>query len=64
MFDVAADLTLKGAAVHDELTMPGNFWGKPLKLADMIDVGIRSSYVASWSATPIMAKQDKALRRD
>ncbi|RZI72061.1 MAG: SDR family NAD(P)-dependent oxidoreductase [Pseudomonas sp.] len=54
-------LVNNAAAVHDELTMPGNFWEKPLKLADMIDVGIPSSYVASRYAAPIMAKQDKAL---
>lgn len=54
-------LVNNAAAVHDELTMPGNFWEKPLKLADMIDVGIRSSYVASWYAAPIMARQAKAL---
>lgn len=54
-------LVNNAAAVHDELTQPGNFWEKPLKLADMIDVGIRSSYVASWYAAPIMTKQDKAL---
>lgn len=54
-------LVNNAAAVHDELTMPGNFWEKPLKLADMIEVGIRSSYVASWYAAPIMARQDKAL---
>ena len=54
-------LVNNAAAVYDELTMPGNFWEKPLKLADMIDVGIRSSYVASWYAAPIMAAQEKAL---
>lgn len=50
-------LVNNAAAVYDELTQPGNFWEKPLKLADMIDVGIRSSYVASWYAAPIMARQ-------
>ena len=54
-------LVNNAAAVHDELTQPGNFWEKPLKLADMIDVGIRSSYVASWYAAPIMTAQHKAL---
>ena len=41
--------------------MPGNFWEKPLKLGDMIDVGIRSSYVASWYAAPVMVKQGRGL---
>jgi len=54
-------LVNNAAAAYDELTQPGNFWEKPLKLADMIDVGIRSSYVASWYAAPILTRQDKAL---
>jgi len=54
-------LVNNAAAVYDELTRPGNFWEKPLKLADMIDVGIRSSYVASWYAAPLMTAQDKGL---
>lgn len=54
-------LVNNAAAVHDELSVPGNFWEKPLKLAEMIDVGIRSSYVASWMAAPAMVKQDHGL---
>lgn len=54
-------LVNNAAAVYDELSMPGNFWEKPLKLADMIDVGLRSSYVASWLAAPAMVKQAKGL---
>jgi NAD(P)-dependent dehydrogenase (short-subunit alcohol dehydrogenase family) len=49
------------AAVYDELSMPGNFWEKPLKIADMINVGVRSGFVASWFAAPHMVKQDKGL---
>ncbi|PLK27061.1 SDR family NAD(P)-dependent oxidoreductase [Novosphingobium sp. TH158] len=54
-------LVNNAAAVYDELSMPGNFWEKPLKLADMIDVGLRSSYVASWMAAPAMVKQNSGL---
>ncbi|GGC06067.1 short-chain dehydrogenase [Novosphingobium endophyticum] len=54
-------LVNNAAAVHDELSAPGNFWEKPLKLADMIDVGVRSSYVASWLAAPIMVRQNHGL---
>lgn len=54
-------LVNNAAAVHDELGMPGNFWEKPIKLADMIDVGVRSSYVASWLAAPAMVRQDRGL---
>ena len=54
-------LVNNAAAVYDELTLPGNFWEKPLKMADMIDVGIRSGYVASWYAAPMMIEQGKGL---
>ena len=54
-------LVNNAAAVYDELTHPGNFWEKPLKLADMIDVGVRSSYVASYYAAPMMVRQRHGL---
>ena len=44
-------LVNNAAAVYDELSMPGNFWEKPLKLGDMIDVGVRSGYLR-WSSGP------------
>ena len=50
------------AAVHAmELVAPGPFWEKPLKLVDMIDVGLRSNYVAAYHAAPLMAKAGKGL---
>ena len=54
-------LVNNAAAIYDELSAPGNFWEKPLKLADMIDVGLRSGYVASCLAAPLMVSQDKGL---
>lgn len=54
-------LVNNAAAVYDELTMPGNFWEKPLKLGDIINVGVRSGYVASWLAAPIMVKQNSGI---
>lgn len=54
-------LVNNACAIQDELTTPGNFWEKPLKLADMIDVGIRSSYVASWHAASMMVAQRHGL---
>lgn len=54
-------LVNNAAAIHDELTHPGEFWEKPLKLADLIDVGVRSGYVASWHAAQLMAAQDSGL---
>ena len=40
--------------VHDDLTRPGPFWEKPLSLQVVLDVGTRSSYVASWFAAPLL----------
>ncbi len=54
-------LVNNAAAIYDELTTPGRFWEKPLKLADIINVGIRSSYVASWHAAPVMVGQGSGL---
>jgi NAD(P)-dependent dehydrogenase (short-subunit alcohol dehydrogenase family) len=49
------------AAIYDELSMPGNFWEKPLKIGDLISVGVRSGFVASWYAAPHMVKQNRGL---
>ncbi|MEO7248209.1 MAG: SDR family NAD(P)-dependent oxidoreductase, partial [Novosphingobium sp.] len=54
-------LVNNAAAIHDELTHPGEFWEKPLRLADLINVGVRSGYVASWHAAQMMAKQNSGL---
>lgn len=54
-------LVNNAAAICDELTQPGHFWQKPLKLANLIDVGLRSSYVASYFAAPMMVQQNRGL---
>ncbi len=54
-------LVNNAAAIYDELTTPGRFWEKSLSLADIINVGIRSTYVASWHAAPIMVAQGRGL---
>ena len=54
-------LVNNACAIYDELSMPGTFWEKPLKLADMFDVGLRSSYVASHCAAPLMVAQQRGL---
>ncbi len=54
-------LVNNAAAITDELTTPGNFWEKSLGLSDIINVGIRSSYVASWHAAKVMVKQGSGL---
>lgn len=47
--------------LHDELIEKGPFWEKPLELVDILDVGLRSAYVASWYAAPLMAEQKDGL---
>ncbi len=56
------DILINNAcAIYDELSMPGNFWEKPLKIGDMINVGVRSGFVASWYAAPHMVQQNRGL---
>ena len=47
--------------IRDEVMYPLNFWEKPLNVVDMLDVGLRSSYVASYYAAPMMVAQKKGL---
>lgn len=47
--------------LHDELTRPGPFWEKPLDLIDILGVGLRSAYVASWHAAPLMTPAHRGL---
>jgi len=54
-------LVNNACALHDELTAPGNFWEKPLGIAAMLDVGLRSSYVASYYAAPLMTARRHGL---
>lgn len=54
-------LVNNACAISDALTMPGQFWEKPLRIGNMIDVGVRSGFVASWYAAPHMIKQDRGL---
>ncbi|KUR76701.1 SDR family NAD(P)-dependent oxidoreductase [Novosphingobium sp. Fuku2-ISO-50] len=55
-------LVNNAAAVHaQDLIAPGGFWEKPLKLVEMIDVGLRSNYVAAWHAAPMMVAAGKGL---
>ena len=54
-------LVNNACSLNDALTAPGHFWEKPLEIADMLDVGLRSSYVASYYAAPIMTWQKSGL---
>jgi NAD(P)-dependent dehydrogenase (short-subunit alcohol dehydrogenase family) len=48
-------------ATHEKLSAPGKFWEKPLSVGDTLTVGLRSSYVASYYAAPIMVRQRRGL---
>lgn len=54
-------LVNNAAAISDRLTDPRPFWEKPLDLVDVLDVGLRSAYVASWYAAPLLMRADRAL---
>ncbi|MDO0977191.1 SDR family NAD(P)-dependent oxidoreductase [Mycolicibacterium frederiksbergense] len=56
------DLLVNNAAViHDELTGAKPFWEKPVGLGDVLDVGLRSAYVASWHAAPMLIARPRGL---
>lgn len=60
--DGGLDLLVNNAAViSDELISPKPFWEKPLGLGDVLDVGLRSSYVASWYAAPLLVARGRGL---
>ena len=46
-------LVNNAAAIYDELNAPGHFWEKPLKLVDLMDVGLRSGYDLSVEASMV-----------
>jgi len=48
-------------ALPDDLTQPKPFWEKPLSNWEMIDVGVRSNFVAAWHAAKIMVPQKSGL---
>ena len=47
--------------VHDDLIVPGGFWEKSLGLVDILDVGLKSAYIASYHAAPMMVRQQRGL---
>lgn len=49
------------AALHDDLVRPGPFWEKSTGLADILDVGLRSHYLASWHAARLMVPARRGL---
>jgi len=54
-------LVNNAAAISDALTDSAPFWEKPLDLVDVLDVGLRSAYVASWHAAPLLLRAERGL---
>lgn len=56
------DLLVNNAAfIHDQLIEPGPFWEKPLDLVRILDVGLRSAYIASYFAAPLLLRSARGL---
>lgn len=56
------DLLVNNAAfIHDQLIEPGPFWEKPLDLVQILDVGLRSAYIASYHAAPLLLRSGRGL---
>lgn len=56
------DMLVNNAAhIHHQLIEKKPFWEKELSAVGILDVGLRSSYVASWHAAKIMVPQGSGL---
>jgi NAD(P)-dependent dehydrogenase (short-subunit alcohol dehydrogenase family) len=56
------DLLVNNAfALPEDLTEPQPFWEKPLSNWQMVDVGVRSNFVAAWHASHLMVPQKSGL---
>lgn len=68
LFDLIArdhgrvDVLVNNAAIiRDEMMGRTKFWDEPLNVIDTLDVGVRSSYVATVYAAPLMLPQGRGL---
>lgn len=50
-------LVNNACTIPDRLATSGPFWTKPLDLVQILDVGMRSAYVASYFAAPILIRE-------
>ena len=56
------DVLVNNAAhIHHQLIEKKPFWEKELEAAGILDVGLRSAYVASWHAAKMMVKQGSGV---
>jgi NAD(P)-dependent dehydrogenase (short-subunit alcohol dehydrogenase family) len=47
--------------LSDDLIVPKPFWDKPLSNLEMLQVGVRSNFVAAWHAAKLMVPQNSGL---
>ncbi|MDB5988070.1 MAG: family NAD(P)-dependent oxidoreductase [Nevskia sp.] len=56
------DILVNNAAyLNNDIYAHGPFWSKSLDIVRLLDVGLRSSYIASWYAAPLMVRQKRGL---
>ncbi|APE16081.1 short-chain dehydrogenase [Mycobacterium sp. WY10] len=56
------DILVNNAAIiRDEMMGRTKFWDEPINVIDTLDVGLRSSYVATVYAAPLMIPQGRGL---
>ena len=56
------DVLVNNAAyIHHQLIEKKPFWEKEIDAVNILDVGLRSAYVASWHAAKMMVKQGSGL---
>ena len=54
-------LVNNAATIRDEMMGRTKFWEEPVNVIDTLDVGLRSSYVATVYAAPLMVESGKGL---
>jgi NAD(P)-dependent dehydrogenase (short-subunit alcohol dehydrogenase family) len=60
--DGGVDILVNNATtLHDDLIKPEPFWEKSRELVDILDIGLRSAYVASFHAAPLMVARGRGL---
>jgi NAD(P)-dependent dehydrogenase (short-subunit alcohol dehydrogenase family) len=54
-------LVNNATALPDSITQAGPFWEKPLDQLQLLDVGLRSHFVAAWHAAPLLLASGRGL---
>lgn len=54
-------LVNNAAAISNDLIQRGPFWTRPVRMADIITVGLRSSYIAAHAAAPLLTARPGGL---